>query len=238
MPTIARPMPALGEIARVNILIVHSHPEPASFNGALTRAAVASLGEAGHQVEVSDLYAMRFRPASDRSNFVTVKDAAYLKPQQEETYAAEHAGFAPELEAEMRKLEACDLLIFQFPLWWFGLPAMLKGWVDRVFAAGRFYGGGRVYATGVMRGRRAVLSFTTGGPAASYAADGPHGDIATLLRPIQRGMLHFIGFDALRPQISWGPARASASERDAMLAAWRARLAGIFDEPPMPPGSY
>ncbi len=45
-------------------------------------------------------------------------------------------GFTAELKAEMDKLEKADLLIFQFPLWWFGLPAILKGWVDRVFAQG------------------------------------------------------------------------------------------------------
>ena len=58
----------------------------------------------------------------------------FFKQQQEELYADEHLGFAPEIEAEIQKLERCDLLVFSFPLWWFGLPAILKGWVDRVFA--------------------------------------------------------------------------------------------------------
>jgi NAD(P)H dehydrogenase (quinone) len=49
-------------------------------------------------------------------------------------------------------LESADLLIMQFPLWWFGLPAILKGWVDRTFAMGRLYGGGKVYGSGVMKG--------------------------------------------------------------------------------------
>jgi len=46
-------------------------------------------------------------------------------------------------------------MIWQFPLWWFGLPAVLKGWVDRVLAMKRTYGGGRIYETGVFRGKRA-----------------------------------------------------------------------------------
>jgi NAD(P)H dehydrogenase (quinone) len=88
----------MGDV-RSNVLIVHAHPEPASFNGALTRAAVAALRDAGHQVEVSDLHAMRFQPVSDRSNFVTVKDAAYFKPQQEEIFASEHVGSHPSWSA-------------------------------------------------------------------------------------------------------------------------------------------
>ena len=85
----------------------------------------------------SDLYRMRFNPVSDRRNFTTVKDADCLKLQVEEAWASESGGFAPDIEAELRKLEACDLLILQFPLWWFGLPAIMKGWVDRVLAMGR-----------------------------------------------------------------------------------------------------
>lgn len=222
----------------MNVLIVHAHPEPRSFNAAMTQVASATLREAGHDVVVSDLYAMQFHAASDRSSFVTVSDPDYFKPQREENYAVEHAGFSSDLEAEMQKLAACDLLIFQFPLWWFGLPAILKGWVDRVFAQGRFYGGGRVYETGVMRGRRAVISFTTGGDSSRYVSDGPHGDVITLLRPIQRGMLYFIGFDVLQPQIGWGASRGTDAERAAMLEAWRVRLAGIFDESPMSAGSF
>jgi hypothetical protein len=49
-------------------------------------------------------------------------------------------------------------------LWWFGLPAALKGWAERVFAMGRTYGGGHIDETGVFRGKRALLSLTTGGP--------------------------------------------------------------------------
>ena len=79
---------------------------------------------------------------STRASFTSVKDPDYFKPQIEEMHATEVGGFNAELEAEMCKLEECDLMIWQFPLWWFGLPAVLKGWVDCVFAMGRFTAAG------------------------------------------------------------------------------------------------
>jgi putative NADPH-quinone reductase len=147
----------------MNVLIVLAHPEPKSFNGALFDTAVRTFSALGDAVVTSDLYRMRFDPVSDRHNFRTVKDPSFLKLQIEETYATERDAFVPEIETEIRKIEACDLMILQFPLWWFGLPAILKGWADRVLAMGRTYGYGNIYATGKFRGKRALLSLTTGG---------------------------------------------------------------------------
>src|SRR6266481_1407299 len=79
----------------VRVFIVHSHHEPKSFNGAMTREAVAALIAAGHEVKVSDLYAMGFDPVSDRRNFTSVADPAHLKQQAEEAHATAHNGFAP-----------------------------------------------------------------------------------------------------------------------------------------------
>lgn len=222
----------------MNILIVFAHPEPKSFNGALFDTAVATLRAAGHEVVTSDLYSMGFDPVSSRANFTTVKDAEYLKPQIEESYASEVGGFAPEIEAELRKVEACDLLILQFPLWWFGLPAILKGWVDRVMAMGRAYGYGHIYETGKFRGKRAMLSLTTGGPADAYMKGGFNGDIHAILRPIQRGVLRFLGFEVLAPQIHYGPVRVDDATRQDWLADYAARLNAIGTETPIEVGEY
>lgn len=78
--------------------------------------------------------------------------------------------FEPNLLEEMDKFQAADLVIWHFPMWWFSLPAILKGYADRVLATGRFKGG----AVGIYKphGKKAVLCFTTGGSSASYEADG------------------------------------------------------------------
>ena len=117
--------------------IILAHPEPQSFNAAMFRTAADVLVKAGHEVKTSDLCAMHFDPVSGRHNFTTIKDPKYLKLQMEEMYASEAKGFAGDIENEIQKIEWCDLMIWQFPLWWFGMPGILKGWVDRVFAMGR-----------------------------------------------------------------------------------------------------
>jgi NAD(P)H dehydrogenase (quinone) len=222
----------------MNVFIVVAHPEPQSFSGALAAVAVHALETSGHTVVVSDLYRMNFNPVSDRRNFLTVANPDTLKLQIEEMFATQHDGFAPDIEAEIRKIEACDLLILQFPLWWFGLPAILKGWVDRVLAMGRTYGDGHFYETGKFHGKRALLSLTTGGPAAAYRSGGFNGDIDAILRPIHRGVLQFVGFDVLAPQVHYGPVRVDAATRQAWLADWERRLIGIGQETPIEVGPY
>ncbi|RPH40574.1 MAG: flavodoxin family protein [Desulfobulbaceae bacterium] len=222
----------------MNILIVTWHPEPASFNGAMFRTACETLQSHGHEVRISNLREMRFDPVSGRHNFSTVKDPLYFKQQVEEMHATENNGFAGDVEAELEKLEWCELMIWQFPLWWFGLPAVLKGWVDRVFVMGRVYGGGKIYETGVFRGKKALISLTTGGPAESYRKDGFNGDIMAILRPIHRGMLQFVGFDVLTPHIVYGPVRMTDDERREELARYSRRLAGITAEAVIDVGRY
>ena len=226
------------ELIKMKIFIIFAHAEPQSFNGAMFRTAVDTFTQAGHEVKTSDLYAMGYDPVSDRRNFTTTKDAAYLKQQQEEMYASEHHGFTAEMEAELQKLEWCDLMIWQFPLWWFGLPAILKGWADRTLAMGRTYGGGRLYDKGVFRGKRAMLSLTTGGPAPVYEKGGFNGDIHGILRPIQRGILEFTGFSVLAPHLIYAPVRQTDELRQEWLEAYANRLRHIESEEPIVVGEY
>ena len=216
-----------------HVLIVHAHHEPQSFSTSLAKAAAEVLSAQGHQVDFSDLYAQKFDPVSDRRNFTTVSNAHFLKQQIEETFATENHGFSPELEAEMLKLQKCDLLVFSFPLWWFGLPAILKGWVDRVFAYERFYGSGKWYDNGFGRGRRALVLATTGSEAAFYAGNGPHPAMEIILTPIHHGVFGFNGFSTLHPFIAWSAAHISDEERRAVLGNWRDRLVNVFDEKPL-----
>ena len=222
----------------MKVFIVYWHPEPQSFNGAMYRAACDELAAAGHEIVTSNLHEMHFNPVSGRHNFLSVNDPGYYKQQLEEMHATDTNGFAPDIEAEIKKIEWCEFMIWQFPMWWFGLPATLKGWVDRVFAMKRIYGGGHIYETGIFRGKRAFLSLTTGGNADAYKKGGFNGDIMSILRPVHRGMLQFTGFDVLTPQIVYAPVHLSEEELCQHLEDYRARLRQIGNELPLEVGPY
>ncbi|MEN1680296.1 MAG: NAD(P)H-dependent oxidoreductase [Planctomycetota bacterium] len=215
-------------------LIIHAHHEPKSFCSALSQRAAEALAGAGHEVVVSDLHAMGFQPVSDRRNFTTTADADYLKQQREETHATEHGGFAPDVLAEIEKLEACDLLVLSFPLWWFGMPAILKGWCDRVLAMGRVYGGGKLYETGAGGGRkRAMLITTTGGGPQAYDGWGVNPPMDHIASMIQHGIFWFNGFRPLEPFIAWSPARIGDDARKEYLDQLAERMVVAFDETPI-----
>jgi NAD(P)H dehydrogenase (quinone) len=229
----------LGEVGKqantsMRVLIVHAHHEPESFNGAMLAVARETLLRAGHEVQVSDLYAMRFDPVSDRRNFTTVANPLRLDQQSEEIFAVEHGGFAADVAAEIEKLQWCDVLLLQFPLWWMGMPAILKGWIDRVFTLGVTYGGGRWFDKGRLAGKRAMLSLTVGAPEAAYSCNGLYGSIATILYPLSHGILAFVGFSVLEPFVVYGPGRLDAAGRAAELARFRERIGNLYGSPVLP----
>lgn len=212
-------------------LIVHAHHEPQSFSSALARQASESLERQGYTVEIADLYKEQFNPVSNRDNFTSIKNLDYLKQQGEEAYASEVGGFSPALEQEIQRLESCDLLIFNFPLWWFGMPAILKGWVDRVFVSGRIYGGDQIYETGVGKSKKkAFVMLTTGGGPDVYSGYGVNPSLATVLTPIHHGVFWFNGFLPLDPFVAWSPARITLEERTEYLATLDQRLQTIGEE--------
>lgn len=234
-PSEARPSPAVGG---KTVLIVHAQPEPTSLTRTLVDVAGQALGAAGHQVLQSDLYAMGWKAVYDERDFPQRADLARLDFVRESGHAYEQGHQPADVVEEQRKLLAADLVILQFPLWWFGMPAIMKGWIDRVWARGLAYGhrgqGNRSrYGEGGFSGRRAMVSVTTGGPAADYGPRGINGPIDQLLFPITHGTLFYPGMSVLKTQAVHGAGRMTAERVEAAAAAWRARLAGVFEEAPI-----
>ena len=215
-------------------LIVYAHEEPHSFNAAMKNLAVTTFEDLGHSVVVSDLYRMKFKAVADGEDFLERRDKSYLKRQQEEKAAAELGTLSHDIVIEQDKLRAADLVIFQFPLWWFGLPAMLKGWVDRVMTMGFAYGGGQRYDQGGLKGRRAMLALSTGGPAPSYADSGINGPMDRILFPIQHGILYFCGLEVLPPFVAYGPAHLTGEQRQAELERYHRHLLAVETLEPLP----
>lgn len=216
----------------MNVLIVYAHPEPRSFNGAMKDLAVETLTRAGHEVVVSDLYAMGFNPVAGPDDISGErKDPEFFSLPREQTAAYEAGVLSADIGLEIEKVKRADFVLFQFPVWWFGMPAMLKGWADRVFARGFAYLPGRKYDTGMFKGKLAMVAATTGTSADTYAPDGIDGDILTVLWPIHNGLLRYSGFDVLPPFVAFMPGRVGDDGRKAYLETYRKRLEDIDDTP-------
>jgi NAD(P)H dehydrogenase (quinone) len=220
----------------MHVLIVHAHPEPQSFKAALPAAAVAAIEAAGHTAEVSDLFAQGFDPVAGRHDFTTVADPDRFHYQSEQEHAARHGGFSAEIAREQERVRRADLLVLQFPLWWGGVPAILKGWCERVLAYGFAYVDGRRFDTGLFKGRRAVFSVTTGGTPERFSPEGVYGPIGTVLYPVERLLLQYMGYEVMEPFVAYAAPRVTAEERAAYLAAWQARLVeAVASAPAAPP---
>ncbi|MFK0021182.1 NAD(P)H-dependent oxidoreductase [Streptomyces sp. NPDC090798] len=214
----------------MNVLIVFAHPEPHSFNGALKDRAVQVLEQAGHEVVVSDLYRLGWKAAVDADDFPGTRlDPGFLDVSKEQERVSASGLTPADVRAEQDKVIRSDLIIFQFPMWWFGMPAILKGWVDRTMARGFAYGAGRKYDTGMLKGRRAMVCATTGTASSLYEPDGIDGDINHILWPVHNGIFRYLGFDVLPPYVAWMPGRVSPEQRAAYLEGYAERLLTLED---------
>jgi NAD(P)H dehydrogenase (quinone) len=208
----------------MHALFVYAHPEPTSFTAALKDAGVAALRQAGHTVEVSDLYAEKFDPVAGWHDFTAVANAERFHYQTEQAYAQQTQGFAPDIVREQQRFLKADLVVWLYPIWWGGMPAILKGWFDRVMAFGFSYIDGRRFDSGFFPDKRGLLCLSTGGTQQRFSAEGVFGDIHTVLWPAQRLMIEYLGMDALEPFVAYGAPRVDAEGRTAYLAQWCARL--------------
>jgi len=217
----------------MNVLIVLAHPEPASFNAALKNVSVDTLTALGHEVAVSDLYRMGFSPVLGADDFPQRNRADFLDLSHEQEHAWAHNAHSDDVRAEQAKVAAADVLILHFPVWWFSMPAILKGWAERVMSRGFAYSAGRKYGTGHFQGKRALLCVTTGTAATLYEPHGIDGDLHHVLWPIHNGLLAYTGFTVLPPFAAWMPGKVPDTERAAYLAAWRKRLETLETTEPL-----
>ena len=219
----------------MKVLIVFAHPEPKSFGRSLLDRSVKTLRSCGHEVEVSDLYAMGFNPVATGEDFTQRRFPEALQYDREQKQASQRQAFADDIQVEIDKVLACDLLILQFPLWWFSVPAIMKGWVDRVFANGTVYGsGGMRFDNGGLKGRRAMLAFTTGCFPEMMEQDGLLGQRDVILWHLQYGTFGYSGLQVLEPFVGWSIQYTDEAQRQAYLDQYEARLRSIDQEAPMP----
>lgn len=226
----------------MNVLLVYAHPEPKSLNGSLKDFAIQRLERAGHSVQLSDLYAMKWKAALDAHDNVARPAGARFDPSLDSKRAFEDGTQRADIAREQDKLRWADAVILQFPLWWFSMPAILKGWVERVYAYGFAYGVGEHsdrhwgdrYGEGRLAGKRAMLVVTTGGWASHYTPRGINGPIDDILFPIQHGILFYPGFEVLPPHLIYRTGRIDEAAFPEVCNALGQRLDTLWTTAPIP----
>ena len=182
----------------MNIFIVYCHPEPKSLNGTLKNLAVKTLKENGHQIKISDLYGMKFKATLDRDDFLQMENPERLMPVIEQFNASKTNSFATDIKEEMEKIGWADLIIFQFPIWYETMPALLKAWFERVLAHGFAHNmlEGKIIQNGFLKGKKAMLSFTAGSAKETFYNVIEGEDKSNLLPPISKA-LRFTGLEVI-----------------------------------------
>lgn len=226
----------------MKILFVFAHPEPQSLSASLRDAAIEELEAAGHEVQLSDLYTMNWKSHIDRADFPALGADERLFPVAASKNAFATDTLTADVKAEIDKLLWADILILQFPLWWFSMPAILKGWVDRVYAFGFAYGVGEHndkrwgdrYGEGTLAGKRAMLIVTAGGWKEHYGPRGVNGPIDDLLFPINHGILYYPGYQVLPPFVVYSADRCDEVHFKAAEQHLRERVRTLETTAPIP----
>ncbi|MGF7119068.1 NAD(P)H-dependent oxidoreductase [Methanobacterium oryzae] len=198
----------------MKVLIVFAHPEPNSLNGVMKDLAAKTLRDNDHEVKISDLYSMRFKAVLDQDDFSQRKDNEIFNPMMEQVNAVGTGSLSQDIKDEVEKIKWADIIIFQFPVWWTAPPAILIGWIDRVFLPGVVHNiaEGKMYDTGLLRGKKTMLSFTTGATRDIYSSEGPHGDLDEIFKFITHNILELTGLEVLDSFGLYGPAVISKEQ--------------------------
>ncbi len=200
----------------MHVLAVLAHARRDSFSGAIADRFAEGCASAGHTVEIADLHGEGFNPVWQ------VEDDAQF----------EDGPTPPDVLAEQARIERCDAIALIFPLWWWGMPAMLKGWIDRVWAWGWAYDQTADPERSLLRSRTCVLLVPAGAAPDTMAEHGYDTAVDAIWRV---GTLGYFGLHARRIHILHGtggsPARRQAHLQTAYDAGLRiAERAGEQDK--------
>lgn len=194
----------------MKVLWVFAHPEQKSLNGSLRDVGISALEEAGHECRQSDLYAMRWKAVVDADDFINESsDRLIIGPASGRAYWS--GTLSPDILAEQEKIEWADAIVLQFPIWWYGMPAILKGWFDRVFVMGFGYAindpqhpeRALRYGDGHLKGKLAFSVITSGSSEASLGPRGIHGPLHQILFPLTHGTLWYAGMAVIPPMVTY-----------------------------------
>jgi NAD(P)H dehydrogenase (quinone) len=218
----------------MKVLIVSAHPEQASLTNSLRNAAASQLQADEHEVRITDLYEIGWKCAVDRADFPTLPHGERLRVPAASGEAFSTGSLTEDVSSQQADLLWADALILAFPMWWFSMPAILKGWIDRVYSYGFAYGVGEHsdvrwgdrYGEGRLEGKRAMLIVTAGGWESHYGPRGINGPIDDLLFDP--------GYQVLPPVVVYQSDRVDDDGFAAAEARLRTTMASLFSVTPIP----
>lgn len=224
----------------MRVLWVSAHPDERSLNAEVREAGHQAVRDAGHHLDVSDLYAMRWKATLDRDDLGGHPDLP-LEISRATKRAYEAGTLSADVQAEQEKLRRADAVVVQFPLWWYSVPAIMKGWIDRVFSKGFAYGiadpdhPGRTlrYGDGPLQGKRAQVITTAGSPATALGPRGINGQLDQVLFPLLHGTLWYVGMAVLPPIAIDGADRMDLEELEAARQVVRERVTALWEVEPI-----
>ena len=216
----------------MNVLIVYAHHEPGSFTAAMKNLVIEVLSRQGHAISVSDLYGEGFNPVAQKWDFVTTSGGHFNYMTEQKHAANLDLAFSPDILGEIQKIKAADIIIFATPLWWSGVPAILKGWFDRVLAMGVAWDTDRTYEKGLLRGKQAMVIVSAGHPAAYYTELGKHRSTPNqVLHGLDHETLAFCGLDVQEPFMALNVLGLNDTGRLKILQELQFRLEHLIDSP-------
>lgn len=148
----------------MNALIVYAQPREDSFTKSLVSRVTDELKNKGYDVTIRDLYGMNFNPILESQDMIHVVDG---------TFTRDNPQFPDDVLIEQEHMINSDLLIYVFPIWWNGMPAIMKGYVDRVFQHGFAYSFENDEPKKRFAGKRALFLTPTGQPQNDDGTDTP-----------------------------------------------------------------
>ncbi|WP_380055233.1 NAD(P)H-dependent oxidoreductase [Falsihalocynthiibacter sp. SS001] len=181
-------------------LIVMAHPHRGSFTGSWAKQTEIASRSLGGGVSRSDLVQDGFDPVERFDHYEDSTGFDVLKCQE---HASDTGTIPASVLQEMDKLLAADRIILHFPIWWFGPPAIIKGWCDRVLAHGAMHTSKERFDTGRHRDKTVLFCVSTGSQEAESAPDGREGDVRMLLWPLAY-TFRYLGCKVAKPQVVHG----------------------------------
>ncbi|MBU3178376.1 NAD(P)H-dependent oxidoreductase [Clostridium estertheticum] len=173
-------------------LVVFAHPYSKSFGKGIVDMIEKEVSNNKSEIRIRDLYELGFDPILKGSDLLNLQSGNY----------------ADDIKVEQEHIKWADIITFVYPVWWAGLPAVLKGYADRVLANGFAFTYEASGPVGLLKGKKAILFSTTGFPSDMYAQIGMH---KSMQQTTDEAIFEFCGIEVIK-HVFFGAVPSSTEE--------------------------